>query len=397
MRQLLPIPFLLLPLVACLGTGGGGGVEDAEIITCDPEGDEVYADLGDGVDYVFEDDCRYWSLLGVNVVLEPGVTIQMNDGQYISVSYDGSLNAVGTAELPIVFQGSSETPSWQGIQVYSANQDNVFDYVTVSGAGAGVMIYLDEPSAVASWGEGYLKVSNLSIEHSGGDGLSILANYEQFPGVYGPGLSFTDIAGHPVRLNADHMETLDWAGFEDSELGEPTIAAFTNRLEKEATWANLPLPVLMETDLPVWADFRVEAGTELRFRAGNSLIVYAAGANPSAAFIGTEEAPIVLRGRLDQPGAWGGVFVGTSSPANRMEHVRIENGGGVEHTNEPVKANLTVGFYTAYLSLQDVEIADSADAGIVLDDYIADSVTLLTENVTYSGNAGGDLVDQRDD
>ena len=62
------------------------------------------------------------------------------DGQYISVSYDGSLNAVGTAELPIVFQGSSETPSWQGIQVYSANQDNVFDYVTVSGAGAGVMI-----------------------------------------------------------------------------------------------------------------------------------------------------------------------------------------------------------------------------------------------------------------
>lgn len=396
MRQLLPIPFLLLPLVACLGTGGDG-TGSAEFITCEPQEDEVYADLGEGVDYVFEEDCRYWSLLGVNVVLEPGVTIQMNDGQYVSVSYDGSLNAVGTAELPIVFQGSSQAPSWQGIQVYSANQDNVFDHVTVSGGGAGVMIYQDVASAVVTWGEGYLKASNLHIENSGGDGLSILSTYDGFPGTYGPGLSFTDIAEHPVRLNADHMPTLDWTGFEASELGESTIAAYTTRLEKEATWANLPLPVLMETDLPVWADLRIESGTELRFRAGNSLIVYAAGENPSVVFIGTEQAPIVLRGRLEQPGAWGGVFVGTSSPANRMEHVRIENGGGVEHTQEPVKANLTVGFYTAYLSLQDVEIANSADAGIVLDDYIADSVTLLTENVTYSGNAGEDLVDQRQD
>lgn len=393
MRQLLPIPFLLLPLVACLGDG----TATADVITCEPQEDEVYPDLGDGVDYVFEEGCSSWWLNGVSVVLEPGVTVQMNDGQDVGIAYDGSLNAVGTAELPIVLQGSAQTPTWQGIQIYSANQDNAFEHVVISSAGTQTMIYQDQPSALVVWGEGYLKASNLSIEHSGGEGLSILADNSGFVGSYGPGLRFTDIAQHPVRLDADHMEALDWGGFESSEVGEPTIAAYTGRLEKDAVWAGAPLPILMESDLPLWADFRVEAGTEIRFRAGNSLLVYAAGENYTAEFIGTADAPVVLRGRLEQPGAWGGVFVGSSSPANRMEHVRIENGGGVEHTYEPTKANLTVGFYTAYLSLQDVEINNSADAGIVLDNYIADSVTLVSDNVTYSGNAGGDLVDQRDD
>jgi hypothetical protein len=392
MRQLLPIPFLLLSLVACQG----GGAESAEIITCEPQEDEVYADLGDGVDYAFEEGCTEWWLNGVNVVLEPGVTIQMNDGQSVAIAYDGSLNAVGSAELPIRLQGSAESPTWQGIQVYSANQDNVFDYVTVSGAGAGTMIYLDEPSAVVSWGEGYLKASNLSIEHSGGDGLSILGESDRFPGAYGPNLSFTDIAENPVRLNAEHMETLDWSGFESSGLGEPTVAVFTSRLEKEATWAGAPLPLSMETDLPVWAGLRIEEGMELHFRAGNTLHLYGAGENPSLEVMGTADAPVILRGRLEQPGAWGGVLISSSTPANRMEHVQILDGGGVEHTWAGVAANLTLGYGPASLSASNLVISNSADAGVLLDDDLG-AVSFEATEVSYSGNSGGDMVDVRED
>ena len=390
MRPLLPIPFLLLPLVACLG----GGVGTADVITCEPEGDQVYPDLGEGVDYTFEEGCTNWSLNGVNVVLEPGVTLEMNDGQTIIISYDGSLNAVGTAELPIVIQGSSESPTWPGIQNYSANQDSVFEHLLISGAGTQTMIYQEQPSALVVWGEGYLKASNLSIEHSGGEGLSILSPNSGFPGAYGPGLRFSDIAEHPVRLDADHMETVDWAGFESSELGEPTIAAYSSRLENQATWAGIPLPIAMEGDLPVWVGLRIEQGTDVRFRAGNSLRVSGAG-NPAIEVIGTEDAPVILRGRLEQPGAWGGVIISSSTPANRMEHVQILDGGGVEHTWAGVKANLTLGYGNASLTAVDVLIAGSADAGILLDND-AGEVQFEGVDLSYSNNAGGDLVDLRE-
>lgn len=392
MRHSLPIVALLLPLVACVGGGAGS----ADTIPCAPTEDVVYADLGDGVDYRMEEDCGRWEISGVTVTLEPGVVVQMNDGQDAYVSYDGALNAVGTAELPIVLQGSSESPTWPGLQIDSANQDNVFEHLILAGAGTETMLYQDQPSALVVWGEGYLKASDLHIAHSGGDGLSILSETSGFPGEYGPGLVFEDVAGHPVRLNADHMETLDWGDFESSELGEPTVAAYTSRLEKEAVWSAIALPVRMETDLPVWAGLRVESGVEIQFLAGNSLLVSAAGENPTAEFIGTADAPVVLRGRLEQPGAWGGVLFSSASPANRMEHVRIENGGGVEHTWAGVKANLSLGYGAAILSVRDVEILNSADAGILLDDDLGE-VSFTAENLSYSGNAGGDLVDVRED
>jgi len=56
---------------------------------------------------------------GVTLAVAPGVTVKVDSGFCISV--DGTLNAVGTADEPITFTGTTPTPGW-------------WEYIVVSGA-----------------------------------------------------------------------------------------------------------------------------------------------------------------------------------------------------------------------------------------------------------------------
>lgn len=83
------------------------------------------------------------------------------------------------------------------------------------------------------------------------------------------------------------------------------------------------------------ATLTIEAGTTIRFEAGGSLHVeYSAGTNPATAALvaeGTAQDPVVFTSAAASPapGDWIGLRFGqVPSPANRLEHVRIEYAGG---------------------------------------------------------------------
>jgi hypothetical protein len=139
---------------------------------------------GNDVDAVAVDS-RYtgadvtWQAIGVPYVLSsnlevvgswtlaPGVTVVMTDPQYcVTVSgSDNRIQAVGTAEKPVVFTGATRSPgSWGSIVFDNTTLDanNVLDYVTVEyGGGATAKGLFGEIVATAD-----SRGSRFSLTHS---------------------------------------------------------------------------------------------------------------------------------------------------------------------------------------------------------------------------------------
>lgn len=80
-------------------------------------------------------------VLGIDapLTLEPGVTLVASDTSAIDINTRGSLTAIGTELLPIVF--TAENPrkgAWAGLQFYqSSSEDNVLQHVVIEYAGSG--------------------------------------------------------------------------------------------------------------------------------------------------------------------------------------------------------------------------------------------------------------------
>lgn len=72
------------------------------------------------------------------VTVDPGASFTFAQGSLLSVEQGGSLNAVGTANDPITFEGETDVSGfWGGIEVVSLEPDNVFDHCEIANGGSG--------------------------------------------------------------------------------------------------------------------------------------------------------------------------------------------------------------------------------------------------------------------
>lgn len=121
------------------------------------------------------------------LTLNPGVHIKMESGDGIHVRESGSLNAMGTVDLPITIEGRYDSPGyWAGLKVASNNPNNKFNYVTVSDGGsywgyeyAGIMV------------DGRLDLDNCMINNSNSWGVYVKGSSFLYCG----GAIQTDAAG----------------------------------------------------------------------------------------------------------------------------------------------------------------------------------------------------------
>jgi hypothetical protein len=100
----------------------------------------------------------------------------------------------------------------------------------------------------------------------------------------------------------------------------------------------------------------------------------------------TDKVRIV--GNLRQAGAWKGILIDTPSPNNAFTHAIIAHGGATGLSNN---ANVVLGsraYSTSQLVLNNVELNNSAGCGISKGNNKSNLLT--SQEVTYTGNAGGD-------
>jgi len=75
-----------------------------------------------------------------NLVIEPGVTVYLDDNVNISIGSTGSIRALGTQASPIVFTRAVSGNDWGSIRINSNSSLNSLEYCDISGAYMGVEV-----------------------------------------------------------------------------------------------------------------------------------------------------------------------------------------------------------------------------------------------------------------
>ena len=109
------------------------------------------------------------------------------------------------------------------------------------------------------------------------------------------------------------------------------VRVYAVDITQSETWPNPGIPYLLTTGISVAAStspvLTLAPGVELRFAPGAQVSV---GGLATGAFqaVGTDAAPIVLRGQYEFPGAWMGVSLGPlASAATVLDHVIVDYAG----------------------------------------------------------------------
>ncbi len=179
------------------GNDGGAANVHAENIGIF-DSDSTYTGNADGEDFVYIHDMDYGSdqsvaplevpyfiLDGIDsesstLTIEPGVTMVFNENTGVEIWDDARLNAVGTADDPIIFTGEEEIAGyWQGVYYNSSNStDNVLEHVTIEYGGGESFSYGDSANlALGTW-SGAVRVSLDNVTLANSDSLGIWVDDE---------------------------------------------------------------------------------------------------------------------------------------------------------------------------------------------------------------------------
>ncbi len=119
----------------------------------------------------------------VAITIEPGTILEFETGAGLvlgspgvdCIPVTGSLNAEGTAELPIIFRGATAGQgTWLGIGINSSTSANTLRYCQISGGGAEQMYNAGGQGNIVLHCSGSLTLENSMVEDSGGWGVDFV-------------------------------------------------------------------------------------------------------------------------------------------------------------------------------------------------------------------------------
>lgn len=303
---------------------------------------------------------------GATLTIEPGTQIQA--GEHVALNVSGRLQAVGTAQQPILFTGTTAQAGWwQGIKIEgSANSPlttSALEYVTIEYAGGNGYGALYAAYAT-------VPIKHSTIRHSSEDGI-----YGWYGGVaHLTDVTLTDNALYPIRL-IDGAMNPQLAGLTVSGNGMDAIALGSGLLTGDHVRKALGVPfrILGSQTVQTGATLTVEPGVQIEFDPNVALLV-----RGTLRAMGTAAAPIRFTGVTKQSGSWQGIKIegtqGGPLTSSTLEHVTIEYAGGngyaalyLAHATVPVK-HATIrhsskdgiyGWYGGVAHLSNVTLADN--------------------------------------
>jgi|AntRauTorcE11898_2_1112593.scaffolds.fasta_scaffold03846_2 hypothetical protein len=310
---------------------------------------------------------------GAKLTIEPGVTVEFVEHAGLSVSSDNSvLVAAGTAEQPIILTGEQEiTGYWRGISVYSNSVENEISHAQIRYAGsteAGT--YFD--AAALTVDQAKAQLSHVTIANSGQYGIQTRRDGAEFPM---DNMIFQDNEAEHTNIHISQLGYLDAA----STFDEGYVKAFGGGTTQDMTIAALngaKYQIVNNVDFE--HEIEIMDGAEFEFGPDAGIVVKSSAVIKA---MGTADNKIVFTGTSKVPGAWRGIFVGSSSVDNIFEHVDISYGGSSDIGIYFDKANMAID--QAKITLRNVSFTGSAGYGIQTRRNGSD---FTIENCTFDDN-----------
>ena len=337
--------------------------------------DTVWEDRGDGVDYIIPEGSGCSPMqVSAKLTIAPGVTIAMGSGSGLLVNEGGQLIAKGSAAAPILFQGTLPTPGhWSSIRIDSAVNASELEFVTVRHAGpASTGPSLNASSSVRLVGAVSLK--DVTIEQGAAIGLVVT---KKNLGLTDQSLERVRVTGHAEAVLAltERVELLGGAG--NSFVGNTLdhVRLLDPSTNDVLSFPMLDVPYMLHKDsgLSITDEGALTfgPGVELIVPSGKSITVSGRGQFIAT---GTADAPVVIRGEVQEAGSWEG-FSFTGSTLGNLENVVMR------HTGADERSILLEN--NAQLTLKDVTFEQTNNSCAILADDNA--VVTVDETTTADG------------
>lgn len=335
-------------------------------------------------------------VITAKVTVNPGVNIQFESNSGFSVENSGSITAVGTVDLPIVFKGAINTPgSWKGIAIRSNNVSNILSYVTIDGGGSSSFSGADEVANILVDRISQLRMNNCIIKNSGREGLleNGVASNEENPLKEFSSNQFINNANYPISILPPLAASMDEATTFSGN-GKQKICIRGGELTNDAIWKKTQVPYFISGDVSIgtwdYGSLTINPGCTLYFDANSSLAKGQYG-NGFLKIVGTSTQRITLTGEVESPGSWQGIGFQSTNVLNEIAFTDISYGGCCSFSGSSGDVgNVVVGAFSAgFVKISNTSVNFSQQCGIKVKSP-ASSIN-NAGGITYNGNAAGTL------
>jgi hypothetical protein len=319
-----------------------------------------------------------------DVVINPGVVVAFGPNAGLRILPGGSLRCLGSETNKVTLTGKIKVKGyWKGIRVDSNSPLTELSHTIVEFAGGEA--FSGKKGAIVTWAGSRIKINNSWIKDNDAAGLNIPFSSET--NVTLGGNKFSGNSDVPLEINSAHINvphpTDDYTGNSSNFI---RCINYTSQIKTTMMWRKINVPYLVTgaASLAVMdnAMLGIEAGTTILFDSNTEIKV-----NNGCALkaIGTPDQPILMRGLVDQPGAWKGLYFGfTNNLNNQLQHVQIQNAG------QSVQGAVYM-WASPNLNLDNVHFKKIASCAIYgAPGSGSPNVNLSTSNLTYE-DVGGEI------
>lgn len=343
--------------------------------------DTTLKNRGSGVDYTMCGPI----MVEADLTIEPGVTIEMCPDANVYIKAEGSFNAVGTKDQPIIIKGKEQAKGyWGNIDFRSNNPRNQIAYAQITDGGgngaSNAIIFL------TNMNNAQLSITHTTIGNSKGIGLSVKT-----------GGTLTDFSNnhfknngtYPVKIPLNRMGELDAATDYGDHNGKNLICTKNGYdLSKDMTIPAANVPYFINQFWNVDEGITLKPGTHFVMGSEAAIIIKDEGFFNAE---GTVKDSISIVGKVDAAGYWNRIELQSNNSKNVMKYVTISNGGSdAGYSNH--STIYVDGFHNGQLSLQHSTIKNSYNWGVYVEDKATitpGTVAALEEANTFTNNGTG--------
>ena len=272
---------------------------------------------------------------GTTLTIAPGTQVFVDTDKMIEIGWNSSdhtLDAQGTAEAPIRFcRSQRDARNWKGIHVQSnVTSASALKYVVIEGAGSGADALVLDTRVL---------VDHVWVRDSLSNGVRAADFRED-----SQALHVTTSQQRPLVLtNAWAVERLPEGGSYLGNGEDVALLTFKN-VGIGARFRDHGLPYQLDEGLSLRTGgvLTVDPGVEWRVGLDELIELGWNGSEAEVQMLGTEQAPILIRGVDERPGSWVGMVVnGQIFGSSVLQHVVIRHGGGNTAHGLRLRARIT--------------------------------------------------------
>lgn len=320
---------------------------------------------------------------------------------------EGGINFRGPVGGTMLVNGLNDA-HWKGIGIIGEQKSLFLTRAIVKNGGYGILKAgnFEAEAEATIYGRAWNgELQESSIIDGGGFGYYNSDTVSNYISIGLRQVTFANLQKPAIRTNVPSVTrlfyVLDAGATFDLAPGVPAILVQGNG-RAELSWLGLNddnfylIDAIITTD-PV-GGFTLGEGCHLKFRSGRSFIY---NPNPnsnyaSVKFSGTIENPVILEGEDDEPGSWGGVYLGGGDGWFQIKHTTISNGGEFILPGATEKANVVsayTGNWQNQIQFHDNTISGSAGYGIVVEENTFNfEYDNPGKNNEFINNASGDVL-----